>query len=151
MQCTKNSWLLFPPGGETSSHSTARLPNCFFLFCFLGLPHTEICPCDTGPQTPEHVLQSFPLPHTEICPCDTGPQTMFYSPAPCHTQKTARAIRPHRPQSMFYSPAASYVGTLEARLQHWPNWTTPADKLSGSKEDLNMLTTNFINGTGLRI
>ena len=27
----------------------------------LGLSHTPDCPCETGPQTPEHVLQSCPL------------------------------------------------------------------------------------------
>ena len=53
----------------------------------LGLSHTENCPCDTDPQTPEHVLQSCPL-------------------------------------------------HAEARLQHWPIWTTLADKRWGSKDDL---------------
>ena len=27
----------------------------------LGLSHTPDCPCETGPQTPEHILQSCPL------------------------------------------------------------------------------------------
>ncbi|KAK7092395.1 hypothetical protein V1264_008143 [Littorina saxatilis] len=27
----------------------------------LGLSHTPNCPCETGPQTPEHILQTCPL------------------------------------------------------------------------------------------
>ena len=57
--------------------------------------------------------------------CGTGPQTPEYVLQPCPMQ-------------------------AEARLQHWPNWTTLADKLWSSNEEF-MTTTNFINGTGHRI
>ena len=73
---------------------------------------------------PRAHMQRLGLSHTENCPCHAGPQTPEHAPQPClHA---------------------------EARLQHWTIWTTLADKLWGSKDDL-VTTTNFINGTGLRI
>ena len=70
-------------------------------------------------------MQRLGLSHTENCPCDAGQQT---------------------PEHVLQSCPLH----AEARLQQWPIWTTLADKLWGSKEDL-MTTTNFINGTGLRM
>ena len=61
----------------------------------------------------------------------------------CHTPNSASVVQQaHRPQSCPLH--------AEARPQHWPIWSTLADKLWGSKEALTT-TTNFNNGTGLRI
>ena len=40
-----------------------RCGHCRLLqhLCRLGLSHTDSCPCQTAPQSPEHVLQDCPL------------------------------------------------------------------------------------------
>ncbi|KAK7109255.1 hypothetical protein V1264_013328 [Littorina saxatilis] len=67
----------------------------------LGVSHTPDCSCETGPQTPEHILQSCPL-------------------------------------------------YQDARTQHWPHGATLAEKLWGTKQDLDT-TTNFITHIRLEI
>ncbi|KAK7092003.1 hypothetical protein V1264_009614 [Littorina saxatilis] len=67
----------------------------------LGVSHTPDCSCETGPQTPEHILQSCPI-------------------------------------------------YQDARTQYWPHGATLAEKLWGTKQDLDT-TTNFIIHTRLEI
>ena len=59
--------------------------------CRLGMAHTEDYPCQTGPQSPDHVLQFFRL--FRETRQDHSPQSRFYSSSPS-SEKSDRTTVP---------------------------------------------------------
>ncbi|KAK7093477.1 hypothetical protein V1264_007222 [Littorina saxatilis] len=55
--CISNSYVHFLASRQFETFTTLLRAHMHRL----GLSHTPNCPCETGPQTPEHILQTCPL------------------------------------------------------------------------------------------
>ena len=125
--------------------------------CRIGLVHTEDCPCahstvlsplqrnQTGPQSPEHILQFCPLRRETRQ--DHSPQSTFYSSVPC-LEKPDRTTVPRAHSTVLSPPQRNQTGPQspehilqfcplfrETRQDHSPQSTFYSSVPSAEKPD----------------
>ena len=120
--------------------------NCLscHLYSKLHIGHTEQCPCGTGSQTTEHLLQSCPIYVLYAC-------VLYFCICTCSAQLSMFHMERHSRNTLIIIIIIIIIIIYKLFNKGiWPDYTSITCKLYGSLEDLRH-TATFIQETGVSI